>query len=317
MKRKIKAQTEKAITADIAFDEFIQEKELHNASKSTLRNYKLTYSIFYRYNEFDSDTEITEINQNLLNKWLNHLKKEELTPPTINHYIRDIRVFINWCKKREYLPDKLEIKELRKQEGLPKNYPDEDLERLLAKPDKQDSFTEWRTWAIINTVLGTGTRAQSILNLTVSDIDFTNRQINFSNHTKNREAQIVPMSQGLFNALKEYIGKWDLTGYLFPNVGDEQLSSSGLRSSYVRYCAKREVEETSIHALRHTFAKNWITSGGNQFQLQRIMGHKTLTMTSHYVKLYSQDLKQGYEDHSLLDRLKKKTSRTSNFKKGN
>lgn len=315
MKRKIQ-ERHTYVSLDEAFNEFIQQKEANGLAPSTIRNYNLSYHIFYTYNEFDKETPVTIITNNLINKWINHMRKEEIATSSINHYLREIRAFTNFCVKREYLNSPIEIPQLKEQEELPKFYSDEDIEKLLAKPSNNDTFTEWRMWGIVNFVLATGARAATIRNVQLDDIDFNNANINLSRHTKNREALNIPLSSTLANALREYTRKWHITDYLFPNVGNEQLTDSALRSAYVRYCQARDVEQTNIHGLRHSFARSWIINGGNQFKLQRIMGHKNLSMTNRYVKLFAQDLKTDYESYSALDVIKKKSKRTSQFKKG-
>ena len=40
------------------------------------------------------------------------------------------------------------------------------------------------------------------------------------------------------------------------------------------------------------------------------LGCSVLEMTKRYVNMFSEDLKQGFEDYNPLDRLKKNTSRT-------
>lgn len=315
MKRKIQ-ERHTYVSLDEAFNEFIQQKEATGLAPSTIRNYNLSYHIFYTYNEFDKETPVTIITNNLINKWINHMRKEEIATSSINHYLREIRAFTNFCVKREYLDSPIEIPQLKQQEELPKFYSDEDIEKLLAKPSNNDTFTEWRMWGIVNFVLATGARAATIRNVQLDDIDFNNANINLSRHTKNREALNIPLSSTLANALREYTRKWHITDYLFPNVGNEQLTDSALRSAYVRYCQARDVEQTNIHGLRHSFARSWIINGGNQFKLQRIMGHKNLSMTNRYVKLFAQDLRTDYESYSALDVIKKKSKRTSQFKKG-
>lgn len=315
MKRKIQ-ERHTYVSLDEAFNEFIQQKEANGLAPSTIRNYNLSYHIFYTYNEFDKETPVTIITNNLINKWINHMRKEEIATSSINHYLREIRAFTNFCVKREYLDSPIEIPQLKEQEELPKFYSDEDIEKLLAKPSNNDTFTEWRMWGIVNFVLATGARAATIRNVQLDDIDFNNANINLSRHTKNREALNIPLSSTLANALREYTRKWHITDYLFPNVGNEQLTDSALRSAYVRYCQARDVEQTNIHGLRHSFARSWIINGGNQFKLQRIMGHKNLSMTNRYVKLFAQDLRTDYESYSALDVIKKKSKRTSQFKKG-
>ena len=309
MKRVIK-QAKGEITLQEAFDLFIQEKEANGLSASTLRNYNLSWKIFSEYCEI---TLPSEINDGVIIKWINHMRKSEIAPSSMNHYLRDMRCFINWLIKREYC-EKVEIKEVRQQEEQPKFYKDEDIELLLEKPRVKDSFVEWRTWAIVNTILATGARAQTICDMTLTDIDFQKKEIALG-HTKNKKAQNVPMSKSLETCLREYIRKFDVSTYLFPNVGDEQLTTNGLRLAYGRYCKDRGVEQTNIHGLRHSFARSWVKNGGSAVALQRILGHSNISMTNKYVKLYAEDIKEDYEDFSALDVIKKKKSRSSAFKK--
>lgn len=252
MKRKIQ-ERKTYVTLDTAFNEFIQQKEANGLASSTIRNYNLSYHIFYTYNEFDKETPVTEINSNIINKWINHMRKEEIAPSSMNHYLRDIRAFANFCVKREYLEANIEIPQVKQQEELPKFYSDEDIEKLLTKPTNNDTFAEWRTWGIVNFVLATGARAATVRNVKLDDINFNDNVVNLSTHTKNRDALTVPLSTSLANALREYTRKWGITDYLFPNVGNEQLTDSALRSAYVRYCQARGVEQTNIHGLRHSF----------------------------------------------------------------
>ena len=158
MKRVIK-QAKGEITLQEAFDLFIQEKEANGLSASTLRNYNLSWKIFSEYCEI---TLPSEINDGVIIKWINHMRKSEIAPSSMNHYLRDMRCFINWLIKREYC-EKVEIKEVRQQEEQPKFYKDEDIELLLEKPRVKDSFVEWRTWAIVNTILATGAREQTLI----------------------------------------------------------------------------------------------------------------------------------------------------------
>ena len=136
MKRKIQ-ERKTYVTLDTAFNEFIQQKEANGLASYTIRNYNFSYHIFYTYNEFDKETPVTEINSNIINKWINHMRKEEIAPSSMNHYLRDIRAFANFCVKREYLEANIEIPQVKQQEELPKFYSDEDIEKLLSYENKE------------------------------------------------------------------------------------------------------------------------------------------------------------------------------------
>ena len=93
--------------------------------------------------------------------------------------------------------------------------------------------------------------------------------------------------------------------FLFCDISEEQLSESALRSSFRKYVLNRGVNNTSIHSLRHTFARTFLLNNGDIFRLQKILGHSTLEMTRRYCNLLGEDLKQDFESFNPLDNLKR------------
>ena len=297
-----------------AFDEFILEKKANNLSESTIKNYRQSFDFFCKFSGFDDNTSFESISNQDIYKWINSLKLSGISASSINHYLRDIKAFLYWCMDpdRSYLQS-FKIKQLEHQEEKLKLFTDEEIEALLEKPRKKDSFADWRTWTIVNWVLATGNRASTICDVQIKDINFTRKEITLG-HTKNKKAQNVPMSSSLSTVLKEYIRMWrkdaDPDSYLFCNVGESKLTTNALRLSFGRYCDSRGVDKSNIHGLRHNFAKGWVRNNGNMFVLQKILGHSTLDMTRRYVKLFSEDIKEDYDKFSPLDTIKRSAKRT-------
>jgi integrase/recombinase XerD len=303
-----------------AFDEFYAEKQAYNKSASTLHNYKYTYTAFCEFNGFNEETSTDEVKLQHIYKWIGTLKQKGTKHTSINHYLRDLRAFLYWCMEddRAYISPAFKIKLVEGQEEAMKLFSEEELEALLEKPRRNDSFADWRTWAIVNWVLATGNRAATICEVKLSDINYSRREIVLA-HTKNKKAQIVPLSSSLETVIKEYVRVWrreaDIDGWLFPNVGEEQLTTNALRHAFTRYCTKRGVEKSNIHGLRHNFAKGWVQNNGNMFALQKILGHSTLDMTRRYVKLFSEDIKEDFDKFSPLDTIKRSAKRKQTVKR--
>lgn len=298
-----------------AFTEYLTEKEAHNLAPKTLFNYKQSVEMFFDFCGYNDTTSTEEVNQQAIYQWINTSKLKGVKPSSINHYLRDVRAFLYWCMDdaRKYIDPPFKVKQIEAQEEQLKMFEDEEIEALLEKPRRKDAFTEWRTWAIVNWVLATGNRAATICDVKISDVSFSKKEIALG-HTKNKKAQIIPLSSSLETALKEYIRIWrkeaPSDGWLFPNIGEQKLTTNALRLSFSRYCANRGVAKSNIHGLRHNFAKGWVRNNGNMFALQKILGHSTLDMTRRYVKLFSEDIKEDYDRYSPLDSIKRGAKRT-------
>ena len=316
IKRTVKRSSEADVVMLLeAFEEFISEKDAHNLAKSTLTNYRQSFEFFTKFAGYDDKTSTEEVNKQAIYQWINTLKLKGVKHSSINHYLRDIRTFLYWCMDgdRKYIDPSFKIQLLEGQEEPIKLFSDEELDALLEKPRKKDSFAEWRTWAIVNWVLATGNRAATICEVKITDVNFSKKEITLA-HTKNKKAQYIPLSSSLETVLKEYIRMWrkeaPVDGWMFPNVGEEKLTTNALRLSFGRFCTNRGVEKSNIHGLRHNFAKGWLRNNGNMFVLQKILGHSTLDMTRRYVKLFSEDIKEDYDRFSPLDTIKRGSKRT-------
>ncbi len=54
----------------------------------------------------------------------------------------------------------------------------------------------------------------------------------------------------------------------------------------------------SLDSCRHTFAKNYLLNGGDNFSLQKILGHSSLASVRIYLNLFASDIKMQYRQFS-------------------
>jgi integrase/recombinase XerD len=299
---------------DDVFEDFIIEKEAGNRSAATIFNYRKSYMKFKELLGEEIETCDT-IDASCIYKFIHYMKQDAIKVASINHYIRDIRAFLFWCMNlnREYIKP-FEISEQKQQEELPKHYTIDELEKLLEKPRKKDSFADWRMWAIICLVFDIGCRSESVCNIKMKDVNFAKQEITIT-YTKNNQIQILPMSNDLITVLKSYINECrpqaQSVSYLFPNIAEDKLTGNALRHAMQKYCHDKGVDKTSIHSVRHSFALEFAkSSGGDIMRLQKLLGHSTLAMTRNYVKLSDEDIKRNYDAYSPLSKVKKASRRT-------
>lgn len=315
IKRRITKARERSVTIEDAWTEFIEEKKALNKSPKSIISFEGSFKRWYDYIEASGyGLEVKDIDATYVYSFTNHFLNEEMKPTTLNHYLREIRAFLYWCMEdgREYVAP-FKIKLVTEQEVIKETYTDDELDKLLARPKRNATYVEWRTWAIVNWIIATGNRASTVVNVRLGDINYNKREINITK-TKSNKAMIIPLSPALNTVLKDFVAKWryDATDddFLFANIGGEQMTVDSLKHALRKYNDAREVDKTSIHALRHTFAKNWIRTTGDVFRLQKLLGHSTLEMTRKYVNMFNEDLKENFEMFNPLDNFKKGASRT-------
>ena len=253
--KKIKRRADQERNVWELFRMYKNEKKILGLSESTLQNYEDSLKRFMDYMEC-TDAPIQEIDYDDVLSFTQGLKEEELSVSSINHYLRDIRAFFNWCSKSGYCR-KIEVKLVKGQETVKETYSEEELKALLEKP-KGDSYCEWRCWAIINWILATGNREKTVCNVRMRDINLPDEEIVLQ-QTKNKKIQIIPMSTELSFVLTQFIRDFrseaDDNEFLFCNVSGEQLTENALKLSIRDYNAARGVKKTSVHALRHPYVK--------------------------------------------------------------
>lgn len=295
---------------------FINVQKTRGNSKATLDYYRRFYK------KLEAFVDVNDCSIEFLEKdgvqLAFMMSLGNVSQQTINSYLRGYRAFGNWCEEMGYLKYfRCPIKEV--DPPAKQVYTDKELQKLLVKPPIA-CYSEYRNWVIINLLLATGARENTLLNIKIGDVDLEEGYIIF-NTTKAHKVVRLGLERKMLNILSEFIAAWrtggDLTedDYLFANEYDEQMTRSGLTTAISRYNKRRGVEKTSIHLFRHTFAKNWITSGGDIITLSKVLTHSELEMVKRYSNLYAQDVKGEVEQHSTLSKLRTKSGSTLTVKK--
>lgn len=310
VKKSLKNSLSTTISFQDLFSFFLAAKKASNLAEATIKNYEDTEKNFTKI--FGEGITASDITENTVITYINYLQDKGLNGVSINTRLRTLRAILYWGMDRGYItPFKIHL--VKEQEVIVDTYTREELKALLKKPKKKDDFREWRTWAIINYILATGNRAATVRNIKMEDVDFKSKEVILA-HTKNKRAQVVPISSTLESVLKEYVSLWRArakpTDFLFCGINEAQLSDTSIHQSIRKYNHSRGVQKTGLHALRHTFAKEWIMNNGDVFRLQKLLGHSTLDMTKRYVRMFNQDLKQDFDVYNPLDNLNKSFNRS-------
>ena len=287
---------------DRLWDKYIFECQLCGFAPDTLRNKEQYFSLFYRFAELQGVRTTEGFSHEFFEDFVLSRIESDIKTVSINSCIRTINTFLKWLYQQGHTTEKYHITQIKTQEAIKQVYSTEALNILLEKPNNE-SFADFRTWVIINYILGTGNRISSVLSIANGDVDLVDGFINLP-HTKNKKAQAVPLSTSLIFILKGYmdIRQGMLQDKLFCTEYGQDLTRSGADKALRRYCESRGVECLGYHAFRHTFAKIAVRDCNiDTFRLQRLLGHSDIRTTEHYVQLFSDDLKQDIDSFSPLE----------------
>ena len=141
--------------------DFLDDKKYSGTAEATLNGYR--YDIT-RFLKFLSDEQLA-VNEAGFKRYVIHLTDSGMTANSVNHYIRSVKVFLYWCMEQDEIAP-FKIKMVKAQETIKDVYTQEELCALIQPPKREDSFVIWRSWAIINFILGTAAREATALEST-------------------------------------------------------------------------------------------------------------------------------------------------------
>lgn len=159
---------------------------------------------------------------------------------------------------------------------------------------------EFRFWAQISFLLGTGCRAETLLNVHVEDINFNMDNILFR-YMKTKRQIIVPLSNTLKVTLMEYIERIGLKkeDYLFPLLNGEKMNYDTCHQNLQNYFKHRGVKFHGVNTFRNTFATMALKNGADVYRIQKCLRHSDIKMTERNINLLPLDFKNDMQKLNL------------------
>ena len=196
---------------------------------------------------------------------------------------------------------------------LPKAVSVEDIQRLLAVPDRETA-TGLRNRAILEFLYATGARVSEMLNADIDDVHFEgtltdedSNQIILPGYVrlfgKGNKERLVPIGSYAQKAIQDYLvrarptfvahGKG--TAALFVNGRGGRLGRQGA------WLILKEAAEAaglssdfSPHSMRHSFATHLLQGGADIRVVQELLGHASIATTQVYTKVTPEGLMEVY-----------------------
>ena len=238
-----------------------------------------------------------------------------------NHW-KAIRTFFKWANEEFQLKNRPD-----QRLSMPKNNPKiilpfsaQEISALLKaaeftkeahphdrKPFKMRRRTAKRDVALIMALLDTGLRVGELSRLNIQDVTLETGEINvapFGVSMRKTKSRIVYLGNKSKKSLWHYLSTRqtdEKSEPLFLSERKKRLDGNAIRCLLSDLGQRAGVANCHPHRFRHTFAIQFLRGGGDVFSLQRILGHSSLSMVSHYLALANCDSQNAHRKASPVD----------------
>ena len=267
----------------MSHSQFIKERQyLSNVSPATVEWY--TQSLHWLGTESPTSAE--------LKGFVLRMREKGLKATACNCRIRAVNAYLKWAGSS------LRVPKLKEPEFILPTFTLDQVHRLTRYRPK--NFYQKRLHMIVLILLDTGCRISEALGVRVEDCDLSNLLLTVTG--KGGKQRRLPFSLELRRVLVRYCGELHPQELLFSTRRGRKLGRRVVLRDVKALCKKLGFDPPArtLHALRHTFAVNYLRRGGGVFHLQRVLGHTSLEMTRRYANLMIEDLQAVHQRLTLL-----------------
>ncbi|MDZ5472677.1 site-specific integrase [Bacillus sp. 31A1R] len=342
IKKVIKEEPKKILTFEEAENLFFTSPTSYFVDKreETQRGYKSEMRSFKGFieKELTSGTKvlITEVfNKEIILKYLNkqqNMGTRKKKSSFLRAFLKSVAKDILDKKQVDFLLGKtLKIKD--NPNCIPKALTSEQINFILEAA--KETTSALRNYAIFWTLLGSGIRANELVNIQIKDIDWNDKAILIMPKGKS-EYEKRYMTDVSFDVMSTYVQfmyadkKERYTKlkyseiYIFSTNGTNALATSTIREM-MNNIKKRGIQEKmfsedaslSPHILRHTFSLYAYESGMEIYKISKLLGHENINTTQTYLRLLPDQVKKELEKHPYanveLEYLKQKEALYGKF----
>jgi integrase/recombinase XerD len=276
---------------------FNQYQLAQDHSQNTIDSYLNDLSHFTNFlvEMYNYMPDLEDVNTEDIEKYLFYLNKiKNYKPSSRKRKLAVIRSFFRFCDKKKYrqLNPAIHVASVRL-DHKERIYLSEAEVMTIAQQIKHELIR-----LVVLTMYYTGMRISESLNLLLEDVDLVKGVLKVR-MSKNRKDRIIPINQHLKNLLHSYLEQErpsTKTSHLFCTY-----NSGRLTRNYVNKFISLAVDELgwnqeiTAHTFRHAFASNLLKKGANVVQIQKLLGHTSLSTTSIYTHVNFEELAQVVE----------------------
>ena len=279
----------------ISFINYLKDKDY---SQNTVLSYEKDLDLFC---EYAKNCDVAKVDYSFIRSYLQFLHNQNYTAKTISRHISSLKSFFKYLTKMDIIKENpcLLVTNPKIEKKLPNYINYQDLEVLFSIPDCSSPLG-LRNRLILELLYSCGVRVSELVNIKLSDIDFSNNRILFlGKGSKERYVLYGKICQDLLN---DYIDNSrpllnKNSEYLLLNKFGNKITDRAIRMIIDDIVKKSSLKlNISPHTLRHTFATHLLNEGADLKIVQELLGHENIATTGIYTHVSNERLRKVYLD---------------------
>ena len=272
---------------DFIFEFLKYSKSIH--SENTTKTYKSTFKYLYSY---FGNVEISNIdNKDLMNYFEYRIRISSIYRARIdrislgsafNRAVTDKYLLNNPCNG---------IKRFRIPEKQPLFFSETEYQKLLSVIDNKDLKD------LVEMALNTGLRQMELLTLEWNQINFKDKLLILDNRnhlTKSKKIRTIPLNIRALQILTERERNKN-SNFIFTYL-KEPIKQDFISKTFKKFVKKTKLnDKLNFHSLRHTFASWLVQKGVSIYEVSKLLGHSSISVTEIYSHIRTDDLRTAVD----------------------
>lgn len=264
-------------------------------SQNTVAAYRNDLNQFASY--LHGETKLTswaELSNDYLTSYILYLREKEYANSTVARKVAAVRSFCHYLIEQGMLrhDPAAELPSPKVDKFVPRAISHEEITALLEQPGQMGSPEGLRDKAMLETLYATGMRVSELTALDVDDIDLDQGQLRCGK--KPDRSRWVPLASSALEAIRKYRDEGrkmlphdDDEPALFLNHRGNRLTRQGFWLILKAYAEAANISDITPHTIRHTYAAHALGRGDELRDVQRVLGHMSISTTQIYQQVAS------------------------------
>lgn len=220
---------------------------------------------------------------------------------TIDNTRRYLSTFFQWLEDEEYILKNpiRRIKKVKQKKTVKKAFSYEEIEKIkMACKNIEKAIYKERAIAIVEFLLSTGCRADELINVKITNINFNTNEVMVTG--KGNKERIVYLNAAAKLRIKDYLNVRNAASeYVFTEIISPfgRLTGDTIGAIVRNIGKKANVEHVHPHRFRRTCATIASKRGMPIEEISKMLGHEDLRTTQIYVQVETDSIKQSHEKY--------------------